>query len=310
MDIPKVYSDISDVTAMPIKLTENMRIQWERWLKLTKERCHLNYEVIDNDLEKHISICLENSIEQMQKILESDYEPKTIVEIGCSNGFNCLALKLLRPDALIIGIEPDFEACVVANTTARENGLKRIYFLQSISEALPILASQIDLIVCNTVIEHVGDVNQTIAEIARTLNIEGRLNLEAPNYIWPVEPHLSIKILPLCPKGLMRLLARLQGKGHQAGYLEHLKLVYPCWLEGQFKKQGLKFQNLYYQKLLDLGSGKTESKFGYGRLTKILQTLNSFGLLHFFARLFIWLQIYPSVMYQATKPGGNDRAIS
>src|SRR5205807_10193387 len=117
---------------------------------------------------------------------------------------------------------PDHEAAVVGRTMAKSWGADNVRFLCAFGELLPFREGSFDLVVCHTVIEHVCDVAKVIGEMARLLSSAGVIHLEAPNYLWPREPHLGLWCLPLLGKRHIRLLARLQGKGRDAWYLDHL----------------------------------------------------------------------------------------
>jgi ubiquinone/menaquinone biosynthesis C-methylase UbiE len=224
------------------------------------------------------------------------------LEIGSSVGFNCLALAEGYPDATVVGIEPDHEAVLVADGMAADFGLDNVMFVEGVGENLPFPDESFDWIVCHTVIEHVRDVEACIREIARVLRHGGYLHLEAPNYIWPREPHLGIFMPPLCPKPLMRLLARLQGEGARAGYAEHLQLVHPVRMERCFAAYALQWENRAESKLRRAASGEQEQVVAYIRAAKTLSLLNRIGL----APLIIWgllkARLYPSILYTVHKP--------
>ena len=167
-----------------------------------------------------------------------------------------------------------------------------------------------DWIVCHTVIEHVDDVNVCIAEMVRVLRPGGYIHLEAPNYLWPWEPHLGIVIPPLCPKPLMRLLARMQGAGADAHFAEHLKLVHPSWLERCFTQHGLQFTNRVEEKLRMAASGDHRYVVAYSRLARFLAILQSVRLDRWVISGLMYFGIYPSVLYTACKKSSNTSELS
>ena len=229
---------------------------WEHWITVTRSRCHLRFEIEGGSLESHVASGRDVSRRTADRVAgDLTGPPDAILEVGCSVGFNCLALADRFPDARVIGIEPDGEACAVATAMSNDFGIANVQFIQGVGECLPFPDESFDWIVCHTVIEHVNDVDACIAEMARVLRPGGCLHLEAPNYMWPWEPHLRIVVPPLCPKPLMRLLARLQGAVAYVDYAEHLKLVHPAWIERRFSLHGLCWTNRVESNLRLAASG-------------------------------------------------------
>jgi len=276
---------------------------WDTWLSVTRERCHLHYEIVGDSLETHLTGCYSSALSTISRVEENikPSKPTRILEVGCSVGFNCFALRERFPGAKVFGIEPDFEAFQVANAMVQASGFKDIEFFHGVGEQLPFEDASFDLIVCHTVIEHVADVEACIREIARVLKPLGILHLEAPNYLWPVEPHLGIIILPLCPKPLMRLLARLQGAGASAHYADHLKLVHPFLLERLFRVNGLSYHNHMREKMLTIAGGEMGQVEAYKGLASLLAVLQKAGLADLLVHLACSIGVYPSVLYSAKR---------
>ena len=90
--------------------------------------------------------------------------------------------------------------------------LNRIFFINGVGEKLPFKDEQFDLIICHTVIEHVKDVELVLSEMKRVLTAEGKIHLEAPNYNWPYEPHLSVWCIPRLGKNLLSFHHGLKSK--------------------------------------------------------------------------------------------------
>lgn len=91
-----------------------------------------------------------------------------ILEVGCGGGLICE--ELARRGATMVGIDPARAALETASEHARQDGLiSRITYEQGSAEALPYAADSFQAIVCLDVLEHVRDLRQTIAEIARVL---------------------------------------------------------------------------------------------------------------------------------------------
>lgn len=287
----------------PFQLTDDVRASWNDWLAVTRERCHLNFELVGGSLDSHIAAGMQSGLATAKRIQQDigSCKVRRVLEVGCSVGFNCFGLSVAFPDAEIIGIEPDCEAIKVGAAMAKNNGYGNISFRQGVGESLPFERDLFDLIVCHQVVEHVNDVPQVIAEMSRVLAPEGRIHLEAPNYIWPYEPHLGIWCFPLLGKQCVRLFARLQGKRAQIGYLAHLKFVHPRYLQRLFKSNELTWENRADKKLIGVLSGRNDVVVSYHRSAKVLQFFQAIGIGSKIAKLLLVLKLYPSVLYTITK---------
>lgn len=285
---------------------------WEHWIGVTRSRCHLHFTLEGGSLSAHVALARNVGRRTVERVVAdvAGAAPRDVLEVGSSVGFNCIALAERFPRARIVGIEPDGDACRVASAMAADFALANASFTQSRGESLPFPEQSFDWIVCHTVIEHVDDVAACIAEMARVLRPNGRIHLDAPNYLWPWEPHLRIVIPPLCPKPLMRWLAWLQGAGAYVGYAEHLKLVHPLWLERLFIIHGLHWSNRAEIKLRQAAAGDYREIQAYGRAAKLLAVLQSLGLASWVVGALLKIRLYPSLLYTAFKPPIDEGEIS
>jgi len=276
---------------------------WAIWIEVTRSRCHLHFEIEQDDLHRHVAIGREVGRRCAERVAgDLPAAPQVILEIGSSVGFNGLGLAERYPAAQVIGIEPDGQACAVARAMAQDFKLDNARFLQGVGEHLPLADASVDWIICHTVIEHVDDVDACIAEMARVLRPGGCVHLDAPNYLWPWEPHLRIAMPPLCPKPLMRLLARLQGAAGNVEYAEHLKLVHPAWIEQAFARNGLLWTNRVAEKFKRAAEGERGAVVAHGRAARLLASLQAVGLARPLIGVLLALRCYPSLLYTARKP--------
>jgi SAM-dependent methyltransferase len=285
-------------------------VAWENWIEVTRSRCHLHFELDGGTLHSHIIVGRDVGRNTAARIAEDlPGMPSSILEVGSSVGFNCLALAERFPSASIVGIEPDVEACALASAMGNDFDVTNVEFIVGVGERLPFPDASFDWIICHTVIEHVNDVNVCIAEMARVLRPGGFLHLDAPNYLWPWEPHLRILMPPLCPKPLMRMLARLQGAGSNLEYAEHLKLVHPAWMERRFTLHGLSWFNRVESKLHRAAVGDHAHIAAYGRSAIILSVLSRIGLSKILIFLLLHMRLYPSLLYTVIKPQANKKSL-
>lgn len=287
---------------MKIPVNGDVQRHWDTWIQVTKERCHLNFEMEGGSLKNHIDSCLQSATATAQRVANDiDLVPRKILEVGCSTGFNCIALSRVFPDAEIHGIEPDEEAVAVGNVMVASAGIKNVHFQGGIGEHLPWGDAEFDLIVCHTVIEHVKDVERVIEEMSRVLVPNGVIHLDAPNYVWPYEGHLSIWCIPLLGKKLAKAAAVVQGKSQKANYLDHLQFVTPLRLEAAFRRNSMVWDNRVRAKLdRALGGDATQIK-AYKRLSGVLPFLAKAGLGKLLVRFIMWTHLYPSVLYTIRK---------
>jgi len=277
---------------------------WLSFLTADVNRCHaigLSRQ-IPNDITARVAASRRAghlSIERMVSWV-GDVKPRRALDLGCSTGMNALALAERWPDAEISGLEPEDEAVRVARAMTTELGVCNLSVSQGVGEALPFRDGTFDLITCITVIEHVRNVDATIREMARVLAPGGRLYLEAPNYVWPREPHLDIWTVPLFGKRFMRGCARLQGKGAQVGFLGHLQLVTPRRLERVFAESRLEWRNLVGEKARRAVNDSGQI-LAYPRIGRLLGALHRIGVMNVAVDVSEWIGLHPSVMYEVRK---------
>lgn len=281
---------------------------WDRWINVTRSQCHLHFELEGGSLETQIAAGWNAGRQTSARVVaDLPCPPRAVLEVGSSVGFNCLAMAERFPEARVVGVEPADEACAVAQAMAVDCGRDNMQVLRATGERLPFADAAFDSIICHTVIEHVSDVDACIAEMARVLRPGGVLHLDAPNYLWPWEPHLRIVVPPLCPKPLMRLLARAQGAGAHVAYLDHLKLVHPAWIERRFRQHGLTWVNRSEAKLRQAAAGDFGGIVSYGRMAKVLAILRKLGLADLALSIALRARLYPSILYTARKSLGRGR---
>lgn len=298
----------------PVRSDSGLADLWDAWIDHTRGAMHLNHEGTGGDINGHMDECLTAATTQLDgalgKIGSALRAPvRRILEVGCSNGFKPFALQRRFPDAEVSGIDPDAAAIALAQGMAervdRDSMARVPTFREGVGEKLPFDDNSFDLVISLTTIEHVADVDQVLAEMARVLRPGGVLYLEAPNYLWPYEPHVAAVMPPLCPKPLLRLLVRLQGNGAQAHFVDHLKFVHPHWVERRLGAMGLVWRNVYLEKLREILNGQTEA-VAYRRLAAVLRVLGRARIGAALLAPFAWAGVYPSVMYVATKPESGE----
>jgi|GEM_PF-1684127 len=271
---------------------------WEKWLSVTTDRCHFRYALEGGSLDTHFDVCMKAgdfAANRIKTDVGAGLKPKRILEVGASVGWNCLGLCALYPDAEVHSVEPDKEAVQVAEQMATAIGAN-YHPKAGVGERLPYPDGHFDLIICHTVIEHVGNVTEVLQEMARVLSPRGALHLEAPNYVWPHEPHLDIWTIPKFGKGFVRATAYLQGKSEHVEYLGHLQFVTPFQLERFFRQNKMTWENRAARKIYSAMDGSA-NVVHYKRLGAALRTIGKLGLGGMFAWTIVKLGLYSSVLY-------------
>lgn len=284
-------------------LNDDSRLAWAQFICNTSNAGHAERVLHGSDIDSHVSACWASAQATAGRIQQDigPLNPKKILEVGASTGLNSYALAQFYPDADVIGIEPEEQAVAVANS------MKQVWpnflpvFEAGYGEALPLDDASVDLIICHTVIEHVRDVPKVIAEMSRVLALGGVIHLEAPNYIWPYEPHLGVWCVPLFGKAFVRTCARLQGKGNMLDFLNHLQFVHPKMLENLFTRHGLAIENRATRKIAAAFSGNTKDVKAYKKLATVMHAASFLGFGRFMTHVLVKLGFYPSVLYTLRK---------
>lgn len=130
-----------------------------------------------------------------------DWQGKEVLDLGCAGGF--MAEALAEKGAKVTGIDPASDAIDAAKSHARLGGLDIQYDI-GVGEALPYPDHAFDAVVCVDVLEHVSDLTQVAAEVARVLRPSGLFLYDTINRN-PLSRLATITIaediLGLLPKG-------------------------------------------------------------------------------------------------------------
>lgn len=101
-----------------------------------------------------------------------------LLDLGCAGGF--MAEALTEKGARVTGIDPAVQAIGAARTHADATG-KAIQYDVGVGEDLPYEDDCFNAVVCVDVLEHVADLSQVLAEVARVLKPEGMFLFDTIN---------------------------------------------------------------------------------------------------------------------------------
>lgn len=99
-----------------------------------------------------------------------DWQGKQVLDLGCAGGFMAEALD--ERGARVTGIDPAAKAIAAARSHAAATGRDIRYDIGA-GEDLPYGTGCFDAVVCVDVLEHVRDLDQVVAEVARVLKPGG-----------------------------------------------------------------------------------------------------------------------------------------
>lgn len=135
--------------------------------------------------------------------------PRTgrILEIGCGTGGLLVAARQAGRD--IVGVDIASRWLVIARRRLRELGF-RAPLIAADAEALPWAEGSFDVVVADSLLEHIGYRSQTFAEIRRVLRPGGAFVAWSPNRLAVTpDPHVGLWGIGLLPKRLRPIYARL-----------------------------------------------------------------------------------------------------
>jgi len=107
-----------------------------------------------------------------------NWREKQVLDLGCAGGF--MAEALADRGAIVTGIDPAEDSIAAARAHAEESG-REIAYDVGVGEALPYDETAFDAVVCVDVLEHVQDLPQVLAEIARVLRPGGLVLFDTIN---------------------------------------------------------------------------------------------------------------------------------
>lgn len=173
-----------------------------------------------------------------------------ILEIGCGGGLLCQGLA--ERGAIMVGIDPSPNALAVARKIIerRESG-QSVSYQQGLAEQLPYADGSFLAIICLDVLEHVGDLRATLAEIARVL---------APGGIFIFD---TINRTLIARAVLIWIGENIPGTSLEPGIHTYEKFIKPRELRSCIAEQGLRVRELVGFMPLGLASGKLKMGPGW-----------------------------------------------
>lgn len=127
-----------------------------------------------------------------------EFRNKNVLSLGCGTGGELSVL--LSKGANIYGVDPDEKAIEITKEKLINFNINTDNIVLGSSEKIPFNSNFFDFIICNTVLEHVNNVELSISEIVRTLKIDGKCLIITPDYRQLWEPHYKLPLPIFLPK--------------------------------------------------------------------------------------------------------------
>ena len=248
-------------------------------------------EILDRKIRQRVfeEKLFDDLIEKLKKIF-SDLQGCRILEIGSGTGGLGVALSLAG--AKVFGIEPSPFGVTASMERAKRYPGSTAYFCMGKAEFVPFKNEFFDLVISSAVLEHVEDIEETIREMYRVLKPNGKIYHEIPNYLFPMEPHYKILWIPLMPKSLGRIYAKLRGKNPH--FLNHLNYTTPSKVNYYFSTFGFfNLKNLYLDEFL--GKFENPERFKRRYLKNFGRWIKQVGLQKWIQFLIKRMNFYPAI---------------
>lgn len=153
-----------------------------------------------------------------------DWTGKTVLDLGCAGGF--MSEAIANKGAHVTGIDPASQAIEAAREHALLVDLPIRYDV-GVGEHLPYDDEAFDVVVCVDVLEHVAELNEVLAEVARVLKPGGVFVYDTIN-----RNALSRFMTITIAEDVLRLLPK--------GTHDPALFIRPTELSGAMQKAGLK----------------------------------------------------------------------
>jgi 2-polyprenyl-3-methyl-5-hydroxy-6-metoxy-1,4-benzoquinol methylase len=280
---------------------------YEKWLQESNKGHYKDGSNIEKDV---LSLFANQNyiLSELDKVFNFyDIELKgNILDVGCSMGGLLYSLYYSTKFDFIAGIDIDNTAVEMAKEYKTINNISNddvFVDIGSIFE-LPFPDKKFDFIIMKDVGEHLENkenLELAMRELKRILKDDGYIFIETPNYIFPLEVHLKIPMLPfVSTKKLVKYTAKLFGK--DPNFVNHLNFTTPKMFEKIFQNLQLNFKNAYEDYKIPMIIKNSENLSGrFQFIGGFLKLLNRFNLNQPMIKVFKFTKMYPSLWYVVGK---------
>lgn len=229
-----------------------------------------------------------------------------ILDIGCSMGGFLYSLYNSKKFDYIAGIDIDTTAVDMAKEYKKINNIsdEEVFVDTGSIYELPFENEQFDFIIMKDVGEHLEskeNLQNAITELKRVLKKDGHIFIETPNYLFPLEVHLKVPMLPfISTKSSTKFIAKLYGK--DPNFVEHLNFTTPEMFKKIFNNLDLEYRNSYEEYKLPYIIKNSQNLSGrFKFVAGFFKLINKIGLTGFIVWIFKTIKLYPSLWYVVNK---------
>ena len=256
-------------------------------------------EHLDEDISKNPEafnrkvLIVESKFQNIKKLIKLEKE-MSFLDVGSGAGLVviCAAEKGLNS----YGIEILPKAVEIAKKNAKLKGVQ-CNFSIGINESLPYENNSFDIVYSNSVLEHVGDWEQSVKELVRVLKNKGVLYLATTNKQHPFTQEIKyFPLFPYYPQAIQQKIIKWAVK-RKPGWVGHMPQGFKIVFHSYSKiKKLLKELNCEVCDAIDLY--KKESLTGFKRALRPFWKFNR-------NKMFRWVLLFytPSIEFYAIKKG-------
>jgi ubiquinone/menaquinone biosynthesis C-methylase UbiE len=194
---------------------------------------------------------------------------RRLLEIGAAAG--CLAIGLEDLGYECIGIEPDAHALRTAQELASELG-RPCVVIEGYAERIPFPDASFDIVVSNSVLEHVSDIDICFEEISRVLAPDGVFWFETASSMSPFQHEIrNFPLFGWYPDMLRKRIMWWAAKNRPA-LVGHTATPAINWFSDRSAQQRL--AKVGFSRVIDRWNLRRENEGGrlYGAALKVIQS--------------------------------------
>ncbi len=215
------------------EITHNLKDMYISELGLTKDYKRRIRDRINRKIGKDV-------ISKLSRVVS--LKDKKLLDVGC--GWGGPLFEAYLKGAKCYGLEPNPERIMIAKLLF---GYKKCTIKQGYGEKNPFKDNFFDIVVCNSVLEHVDNIEKTVVEMKRVTKKGGIIYLRVPNYMVPYERHYGIPWIPIKNRVINKLNLIIFGRKDR--YVQHLNFVKAPYIYKILKKNNLRYRDIGMERM-------------------------------------------------------------
>lgn len=286
---------------------EKLNKLYEVWLN-EQNKGHYKEDIVN---EKNVLNLFANQnyivkeLDNLFKHYKIDFKG-TILDVGCSMGGMLFSLYNSKKFDFIAGVDIDKTAVEMAKEYKDINKITddELYIDTCDIYDLPFEDNSFDFIIMKDVGEHLENEKNlllSLMELKRVIKSDGYIFIETPNYLFPLEVHLKIPMLPyLSTKISTKYIAKLFKKDPK--FVDHLNFTTPKMFEKIFKYLNVNYHSAYEEyKIPYIISNPENLSPRFKFLRSLFMLINKYSLSKYIVNIFKISKMYPSLWYIVEK---------